>query len=198
MEYNSCPCVRTIYRIVQLGPRQKYWIQNAYGGLPTTNKKPKKTYLAWKNVFRNWKNHTLLKLVEDWPLQETGTNWWKTVNWNMLLRQDVSEWIYCGICANKDDNKQSEDTWWWMWWSIRTQNYILLGVMALVWITNAGHFWEVLKLKISKTGKACITFRNFFLYKWTFPFCKKPQMCGWKLRNNSHLLPLHWPSVIMN
>ena len=35
VEYNSCPSVPKISRIVQLGPTQKYWRENAVGGLPT-------------------------------------------------------------------------------------------------------------------------------------------------------------------
>ena len=51
------PCVHTIYRIVQLGPRHKLCRQNAHRGLQITNTKQKKTNLDDKNSIETGKSY---------------------------------------------------------------------------------------------------------------------------------------------
>ena len=59
------------------------------------------------------------KSVDDWPIQETGTNWSKTGNINIMLRQDIelhqhgsSEWIYWAMPAwlTKTTTKKTKAT----------------------------------------------------------------------------------------
>jgi hypothetical protein len=80
------------------------------------NPNPPKDQPGMKRCLKKINNLTW-KLVVDWSLQEAGTNWPKTGNRNVLLRQDMEihqhgsgGWISIAACAhNKDDNKQNED-----------------------------------------------------------------------------------------
>ena len=68
--------------------------------------------------------YLIWKLVDDWLLQEAGTNWSKAGTRNKLLRQDIEihqhgsvRWISIATSThNKDDNKQNEDDKLWLWW----------------------------------------------------------------------------------
>ena len=102
VEYISCPCVHKISWIVQLVLRQKYLRQNVIKGLTTTFAKPQVEKVIKSLCIYTFTNVTW-KVVNNWPLQRTGTYWSKTGNRNMLLRQETkllqrgSGFIYCSM-----------------------------------------------------------------------------------------------------